>query len=435
MISPEDGYVTVFDLLRKHHNWFRNSIPLIASENVTSPSVKEAIVSDFGSRYAEGWPGERVYAGCRYIDEVEKVCIELAKELFRVEFADVRPISGVVANLAIYTAFTEPGDVMMALSIPNGGHISMGRKKFAGTAGFVHGLKVEYLPFDNKEMNIDIDETMKKVRSMAEKPKLVMFGASMILFPQPVKELADFFKSYGTHINYDAAHVAGLIAGGKFQDPLREGADTMTMSTHKTLFGPQGGMIVSSGKYADSVKRAVFPGLTSNHHLHHMAGKTVALAEMLKFGMKYADQVIRNAKALAEALYNEGFKVLGESKGFTESHQVVLDVTKHGDGFEVEKLLESANIITNRELIPEDVEVKRSYMRPGGLRLGVAEVTRLGMEENQMAEIARLFRRLIIDREEVEAVKKDVATLRSRFQKIHYAFDTERDAYEYIRIR
>jgi len=435
VISPEGSYERIFELLKEHHDWMRNSIPLIASENVPSHAVKEAMVSDFGSRYAEGWPGERVYAGCRYIDEVEKICIELAKELFRAEFVDVRPVSGVVANLSIYTAFTEPGDVMMALSIPNGGHISMGRKKFGGTAGSVHGLKVEYLPFDKDEMNIDVDETIKKVERMEVKPKLVMFGASMILFPQPVKELAPFFKSYGTHINYDAAHVAGLIAGGKFQDPLREGADTMTMSTHKTLFGPQGGMIVSSERYAESIKKAVFPGVTSNHHLHHMAGKAVALAEMLKFGKEYADQVVRNAKALAEALYNEGFKVLGESKGFTESHQVVLDVTEHGDGFEVEKLLESANIITNRELIPEDVEAKRSYMRPGGLRLGVSEVTRLGMKEDQMREIAKLFRRLIIDKEDVGSVRRSVAELRAGFQKIHYAFEADKEAYEYIRIR
>ena len=239
--TPKESYEKVFSSLEKHHNWFENSIPLIASENIPSPAVREAVMSDFGNRYAEGWPGERVYAGCTHIDEVEIQCMKLAKRLFDAEFADVRAVSGVVANLAIYSSYSNPGDVMMASSIPAGGHISHGKKEHSGTAGLVHGLDIEFFAFDPEEMTLDVDKTKAKVEDLKSQdrlPKIAMFGGSVFLFPHPVKELADFLKGHDMHINYDAAHVAGLIAGGKFQDPLREGTDTMTMSTHKTLFGP-----------------------------------------------------------------------------------------------------------------------------------------------------------------------------------------------------
>ena len=319
------SYDKIFDKLRTHNKWFENSIPLIASENIPSPAVREALISDFGNRYAEGWPGERVYAGCVYIDDVEFECMKLAKKIYKAKFADVRPISGVVANLAIYSAFTNPGDVMLAPSIPAGGHISHGKKEHSGTAGLVHGLEIEFYPFDAEEMVIDVDKTKQKIKELEKinrLPKMAMFGGSLFLFPHPVKELADFLKSYKMHINYDAAHVAGLIAGNKFQDPLREGADTMTMSTHKTLFGPQGGLVLGREEHAEVIKKAIFPGLTSSHHIHHMGAKAVAFAETLEFGKDYARQVIKNAKTLAEELCNLGFKVLGENRGFTQSHQL-----------------------------------------------------------------------------------------------------------------
>src|SRR5574341_1105263 len=328
-MSARNAYDDVLRLMREHHDWFNRSIPLIASENVPSPAVREAAISDFANRYAEGWPGERVYAGCTYIDKVEFKCIDLAKKLFRAEFVDVRPISGVVANLSIYSAFTNPKDIMLAPSIPSGGHISHGKKEHSGTAGLVHGLDIEFYPFDPDEMSLDVDKTKQKVVDLAKAgrtPKLAMFGGSVFLFPHPVKELADFLKGYKMFVNYDGAHVAGLIAGGQFQDPLREGADAMTMSTHKTLFGPQGGMVVSFEKYGEEIKKATFPGMTSNHHLHHVAGKAIAFAEMIEFGKKYASQVIKNAKTLAQVLNSFGFGVLGEKRGFTESHQIVVNV-------------------------------------------------------------------------------------------------------------
>jgi len=328
---------------------------------------------------------------------------------------------------------------MLALAIPNGGHISTGRKEFSGTAGAVHGLEVEYFAFDRNKMNIDITKTKQKIEKMAKEenrpPKLAMFGGSLFLFPQPVRELADAFHNVGATVAYDAAHVAGLIAGGRFQDPLREGADAVSLSTHKTLFGPQGGAVISFEKYAEQIKKATFPSNTSNHHLHNVAGKAVAFAEMLEFGKQYAEQIIANAKALGQALHERGLNVLGEKKGFTESHQVAVEVTKYGLGGDMERALESANIIVNRQLLPGDIQAGRHYTNPGGIRIGTSEITRIGMKENDMAEVAELMKRVVIDKEDPKKVKLDVAEFRKDFQKVRYCFESAKDAYEYIKIR
>jgi glycine hydroxymethyltransferase len=287
-------------------------------------------------------------------------------------------------------------------------------------------------------MNIDVDKTKAKIKELAKEnkaPKLAMFGASVFLFPHPVKELEEAFREVGASICYDSAHVSGLIAGGKFQDPLREGADVLTASTHKTLPGPQGGMVVSWNRFAEKVKKAVFPGCVSNHHLHTVAAKAVAFAEMMAFGSNYSEQVIRNAKALAQSLHERGFKVLGEKNGFTKSHVMIADTMKYADGRDVEKRLEQANIILNRNMLPYDLKFGRHFEAPGGIRCGSLECTRLGMKENDMQYIAELMERVVAKGESIDRVKQDVVEFRKGFQKVHYAFETTRDAYEYIRIR
>lgn len=314
----------------------------------------------------------------------------------------------------------------------------MGKKEFGGTAGAVRGLNVEYFPFDTDEMNIDIDATEKKIEKLAQEgkpPALGMFGGSVLPFPHPVKDLAKAFQDHGGKICFDAAHVAGLVAGGEFQDPMHEGADAMTASTHKTLPGPQGGMIVSKPEHGEGIKKATFPGNTSNHHLHHLAGKAVMFAEMLAFGPEYAAQVVKNSRALAAALHKRGFQVLGEKKGFTRSHLLVADITKFGDGKTIEKKLENANIILNRNLLPYDIKAGRHFEAPGGIRAGVSEVTRLGMKESEMDEIAEFMTRIVVKNEDTKNVAMDVSEFRKDFQKVHYAFESSKDAYEYIRIR
>ena len=314
----------------------------------------------------------------------------------------------------------------------------MGKKRFGGTAGAVRGLRIEYFPYSYEDLNIKVDETKSMVEAMVDAedpPKLAMFGGSVLPFPHPVKELAETFHNAGAKVIYDAAHVAGLIGSGVFQDPLREGVDAITVSTHKTIPGPQHGMVISWSRYADEIKRATFPGLVSNHHPHAMAGVALALAEMLEFGSDYAREIIRNSKALARALHREGFKVLGEKMGFTESHVFWVDITDYGHGGIVEKELEKANIIINRNLLPWDIKMGRHFTNPGGIRLGTAEITRLGMKESEMAEIAELIKRIIIDKESPEKVRSDVSKLREGYQKVHYCFDNLTEAYEYIKIR
>ena len=437
ILNAKEIQDNILKLIKEHHDWFNDSIPLIASENIPSPAVREAVASDFGNRYAEGWPGERVYAGCTFIDKVENICNDLARSVFKAEFADCRATSGVVANLAIYSAFSNPGDTMIASSIPTGGHISHGKKEHSGTAGLVHGLTIEHFPFSKENMTIDVELTKKKIDTMISEgkgPKIAMFGGSLFLFPHPVKELSEFLHERNVYINYDGAHVAGLIAGGQFQDPLREGVDSMTMSSHKTLWGPQGGIIVSVEKYSDPIKKAIFPGNTSSHHLHHVAGKAVALAESLEFGEEYAKQVIKNAKMLAYSLANHGFNVLGEKRGYTESHQLAVDVSNYGDGGTIEKDLEKCNIILNRQLLPGDIKEGRNYFHPSGVRIGVPEVTRLGMKEDEMQEIATFIKKVVIDKQDIPKVLKNVTEFKKNFQKVHYAFDNETSAYQYIQL-
>jgi len=440
MSKHKELYDQVFKLLETHDNWMSKTINLIASENVSSPAVRSAIVCDFRDRYAEGWPGERVYAGCKYIDQVELITIDLAKKLFKAEFADVRPVSGVVANLAMYTAVMEPLDRMMALSIAHGGHISHARKDLGGTAGQIRGHKVRNWIFDEKEFNIDVDANIKQIRELQEKGdeiKFLLFGGSVFPFPHPVKEFREIADEYGMTIGYDSAHVSGLIASGFFQDPLREGADIVTASTHKTMPGPQHGIVLAKEKYAEAIKRASFPGLLSNHHLHNVAGLAIALAEMTEFGVAYSKQIMKNAKALAQALHERGWHVIAEHKGFTQSHVVLVDVTETpmNDGAAVEKTLENANIVINRNLLPWDKKRGRDYKTPGGIRLGTSEMTRLGMKESEMDAIAELMTRVVMKGEDVKKIAAEVEEFRKNYQKVHFAFDTETPAYAHLRFK
>ncbi len=411
----------IIGILKEHHAWLDESLPMIASENVTSLLVREALISDFGHRYAEGKPFKRFYQGCRFIDELESFAIELAKKLFNAPHVDLRPVSGTVANLAAYYALAKHGDRMVALSVAHGGHISHAELSAAG----VMGLRTYSFPFDEKKMNINVDEGIKLVKEI--KPKLILFGASLFLFPHPVKEFREVADEVNAYIIYDAAHVLGLIAGKQFQDPLREGADVVTASHHKTFFGPQGGLIISkSEELGKKIEKAVFPGLVSNHHLHHLAGLAITLAEFLEFGEEYAKQTIANAKALAQALYDRGFNVLCPDLGFTESHQIAVDVRDLGGGAEVAETLERNNIIINKNLLPWD-DIKNAK-NPSGIRIGVQEITRLGMRESEMDYIAELFKKAVVDKKDV---KDEVRELRKEFRKIKYTF-VESDAYKYI---
>jgi glycine hydroxymethyltransferase len=241
--------------------------------------------------------------------------------------------------------------------------------------------------------------------------------------------LAEIAKEVGAIPCYDAAHVAGLVAGGQFQDPLREGAHIMSFSTHKTLFGPQGGTIVAKEEYGEGIKKAVFPGTSSNHHLHNVAGKALTFAEFMKYGQRYASDVVTNAHVLAESLAELGEKVVGENIGYTKSHQVALDVTRYGDGGVVERKLESMNVIVNRQLLPGDLQAGRHYTNPGGIRIGVSELTRLGMNKSDMKDVAFILHEAL-SKTDVRGVKRKVSQLRKSHRRIKYSFK-QSDAYFY----
>lgn len=422
-----EDVVFIQEMVDRHHRWFSESLPMIASENVISPLAREMLLIDFMDRYAEGLPKERYYQGNVYVDEVEIRVTEMAKRLFRCRHADVRPISGTNANLAVLFALAEPGDTIASVALSDGAHISTA--KF-GAVG-VRGCKTVTYPFNPKDMNIDVDGTIKLLKET--RPKIALFGQSVFLFPTPLRELQDTLEEVGCYVWYDGAHVMGLIAGGKFQDPLREGAEVITGSTHKTLPGPQHGILLAEPrdeKMEKKLLRGVFPGVVSNHHLHAMAALGITLAEHLEFGREYAEQIVRNSKALGQALYERGLNVLCEHLGFTESHALAVDVKGNGGGADVALKLERANIITNKNLMPADT----SPIHPSGIRLGSQELARLGMKERQMGEVADLIARVVVKGEDPAGVAKDVAALRRDFQSVHYCFDPGMPAHRRYRI-
>ncbi len=416
---------------RLNNEFFANSLPMIASENVLSPLCREMLITDFHGRYAEGTPGKRYYEGCEIFDRVEEKAIELAKQLFNCKYADVRPTSGTTANIGVLKALIKPGETACVLDLANGAHISFGKWGGAG----VRGINLVSYPFNDKEMNIDIDGAVKLIKKI--KPKLCLNGRSVFLFPSPIKDLAEAAHDVGAYLVYDAAHVLGLIGGKQFQDPLREGADVMNGSTHKTLPGPQGGMILSdhnkstekSKSFLRKINFGIFPGVTSSYHLHHVAAKAIAYAEHLEFGEAYAKQTIANAQAFAQSLFERGFKVFGEKLGFTKSHQVLLAIGP-GKGKEASKKLVEAGIVTNMNTIPGDEDP----LNPSGLRLGTPELTRIGMKEKEMDEVAEFYKRILIDNEKSSKIKEEIKEFRKDYQELHYCFKEGFRGYDYHKL-
>ena len=389
---------------------------LIASENVLSRTAQALSYSDFAHRYAEGVVYHREYQGQRYHDEIEQIAIDGVKNLFGCQLADVRCPAATIANIAIYYGLCNRGDKIFTLSIPNGAHISM--RKFGGAG--LRGLKIFDIPFDYDNYNIDMDLFGNLILGL--KPDLITLGASVFLFPHPIKEIKEICEDIGTIIHYDGSHVLGLIAGGEFQDPLAEGADILMGSTHKTFPGPQGAIICTNDEnHFHNIERGIFPGTVSNHHLHRLPPLAIVCEEMQKFGKSYAKQIIKNAKAFAVELDKKGFEVLGKKLGYTESHQILVDLSEFGKGLKNAQILEEADIITNKNLIHGD-EVDFAS-NPSGLRLGVQEMTHFGMKEPEFKIVAEFFERLIIKGEAPDKIKSDVNELRSRFSKVKYSWD------------
>jgi glycine hydroxymethyltransferase len=382
-------------------------------------------------RYAEGHPNQgdkvnRYYQGTRYIDQIESMATQEIRALFNARQADVRPISGNAANTAIALGFLRGGDTIVANSTDAGGHISHGAVGVFGRRiqnrgqslklGTSNSINLHYLPLTADHYHIDAIKTIELIDHVS--PQLVIMGKSLFLFPEPVSEIAAFCKTKNIPLLYDGAHVLGLIVGGEFQAPLHEGATWMTGSTHKTFPGPQRGVILGNldpeeeKKYWPAADRGVFPGSSSNHHLHSLPALLVATREMKRFGRDYAAQVVRNARALGRSLDELGTPVEARDFGYTQSHMIAVNVSQWGGGVEVARRLEASDIIVNYNMLPGDSDPRN----PSGLRIGVPEVTRFGMDEGAMDELAQLLHDAILGK----GVKSQVNALRGRFLEMKY---------------
>lgn len=389
----------ILSLVGKHEEWRgKNCLNLIPSENVMSPAVRGLLSSDLGHRYTSR---DSFYMGTEFIDEIELYGEKIARELFKAETADLRPLSGHIADLIFLANFTKPNDVLMCVSPEDGGYPGIWKN---GLSKFL-GLKTVAFPFSKDNMNIKVEQAKDAIKQV--RPTVIVFGASLITFPHPVEELTEAAGENGACVGFDGSHVMGLIAGERFQDPLREGASVLFGSTHKTLFGPQGGIVLADKEHGEFLKEKIFPAFVDNAHWNRIAALTLALAEMKKFGRLYAEQVISNAEALARALHDYGFPVLCQHLGFTQSHQVLLDYGNYEGGRVIAEKLQKANIIVDC-----------------GVRVGTCEVTRHGMKEGEILKIAELIKRTVIDEERPENIKREVAELCAEFQKVEYSFET-----------
>ena len=417
--SLEEMQEAVIAAVARNEEWRgKQCLNLLAPEAPTSPAVRALLSSEVGTRAAEGHIGavNRWFAGTKHIDEIEALCVELLKKAFRARYADHRLVASMIGNLAVYTALTEPGDVIMSIAQPFGGHSS---NRVDGPAG-VRGLKIIDIPFDPVELVVDLD-LFRKVAPLV-RPKVVTLGASMTLFPFPIQAIHDIVAEWGGYVFFDGAHQLGLVAGGQFQDPLREGAAVMTGSAGKTFSGPQSGIMVwDDAQLTHSLTHVVFPVLAATHQVNRVAALAVSAAEMMTYGKEYMAQIVRNAQALGAALTRRGIPVLGAHKGYTTTHQVIADVRQFGGGLEVAQRLARANIITNKNLIPADKP--EDWDRPSGLRLGTTEITRLGMHEAEMESIADFIARILIEQVAPEEVVDDVIAFRQPYQTLYYCFE------------
>lgn len=369
----------------------RNKIELIASENFVSPAVMEAMGSVLTNKYAEGYPGHRYYGGCEYVDKVETLAIERAKKLFGAEHANVQAHSGANANTAVYFAFLQPGDTIMGMNLSQGGHLSH------GSPVNISGKYYNVVPYGvtHETERIDYDEFARIAREA--QPKLIVAGASA--YPRVIdfERMAEIAHSVGAIFMVDMAHIAGLVAAGLHPSPVPY-ADIVTTTTHKTLRGPRGGLILCKEKYAKQIDKAIFPGVQGGPLMHVIAAKAVALGEALKPEFKeYAKQIIANCQALAEGLIAEGFRLVS---GGTDNHLLLVDVRgQKMTGKTAEHLLDEIGVTCNKNTIPFDPE---SPFVTSGIRLGTAAVTTRGFKEADMKEVAAIIGLVLNNSEDVE---------------------------------
>lgn len=382
-----------------------DNIELIASENYVSNDVLEAVGSILTNKYAEGYPKRRYYGGCMHVDEIEQLAIDRAKELFGAEHVNVQPHSGSQANMAVYLSVLQPGDKVLGMDLNAGGHLTHGHPlNFSGRL-------FEFIAYgvDEESETIDYD----KVREIAlkEKPKMIVAGASAYSRIIDFKKLREIADEIGAYLMVDMAHIAGLVATGLHPSPVPY-ADFVTTTTHKTLRGPRGGMILCKEKYAKDLDRTVFPGTQGGPLMHVIAGKAVCFYEALQPAFKdYCQQILNNMQVLQETLKEAGFRLVA---GGSDNHVLLVDVkTSCGlTGKQAEKLLDEAGITCNKNAIPFDTE---KPMKTSGIRLGTAALTTRGFKEAQFKQVGLWIARVLKDKEAPENIKKEVLALTKQY--------------------
>ena len=374
----------------------KNTLVLIASENYASRAVMEATASVMTNKYAEGYPKKRYYGGCDYVDIVERLAIERARKLFRSEYANVQPHSGSQANMAVYFSFLKPGDTILGMDLSHGGHLTHGSPaNFSGNF-----FKVVSYGLHAKSQLIDYDQVEDLAKK--HKPKMVVAGASA--YPRVIdfRRFREIASRVGAYFMADIAHIAGLVVAELHPSPVNE-ADFITSTTHKTLRGPRGGLILSEEKYGPSLDKGLFPGIQGGPLMHIIAAKAVCFGEALLPEFRhYQQQVVRNARTLAEELAGTGFDLIS---GGTDNHLLLIDLSARGlSGLEAERALGAAGLVVNKNVVPSD---QRGPRVTSGLRIGTPAVTTRGMKEEEMKIIARLIRR-VLEHPEQEAVHQQV---------------------------
>ncbi|MDY0409496.1 serine hydroxymethyltransferase [Virgibacillus soli] len=385
----------------------QDKIELIASENFVSESVMEAMGSVLTNKYAEGYPGRRYYGGCEYVDIVENLARDRAKQLFQAEHANVQPHSGAQANMAVYFAILEPGDTVLGMNLSHGGHLTHGSP--VNFSGKLFNFEEYGVDKDTEQLNYDV--VLQKAKEV--KPKLIVAGASAYSRAIDFAKFREIADEVGAYLMVDMAHIAGLVASGLHENPVPY-ADFVTTTTHKTLRGPRGGMILCKEKYARQIDKSVFPGMQGGPLMHVIAAKATSFKEALSDDFKaYSKQIIKNAQVLGEALAAEGIRIV---TGGTDNHLLLLDVTPlQLTGKIGEKVLDDIGITTNKNTIPFDQE---SPMITSGIRIGTPAVTTRGFKEEEMKEIASIIALALKNHEDEaslqEAIER-VKTLTSKF--------------------
>lgn len=401
LVQPVDPELAEAIFLEKNRQ--NSKIELIASENFVSPAVMAAQGSVLTNKYAEGYPGKRYYGGCEFVDIAENLARDRVKKLFGAEHANVQPHSGANANTAVYQAFLEPGDTVLGMDLSHGGHLSHGSP--VNISGKLYNFQA-YGVEEGTEV-IDYDKVMARAKEV--KPKMIVAGASAYPRTLDFKKFREIADAVGAYLMVDMAHIAGLVAAGLHPNPV-EYADVVTTTTHKTLRGPRGGLILCKEEYAKQIDKAIFPGLQGGPLMHVIAAKAVCFHEALQPEFKeYQKQIVANAQALATGLQSQGFRLVS---GGTDNHLMLIDVKSKGlTGKEAEKMLDDANVTVNKNTIP--FETEKPFVT-SGIRVGTPAVTSRGMKEAEMAEIASIFETVLLKKDEATA-KEMVKGLTDRF--------------------